>query len=55
MSCLFSGCTKLSKLPELRKWKVSSLKRKNSMFNGCESLPPEISKYNLNDDACYVF
>ena len=53
MSCLFSGCSKLKNLPELKRWKTSNLKRLNSMFNGCNSLSEE-DKSQIKKD-CLIF
>jgi len=50
MSYLFNGCSLLSSLPDISKWKTDNVTYMNHMFFGCSSLSslPDISKWNTN-------
>ena len=38
MSCMFSGCSSLTSLPDISKWNTENVEDISSMFNGCKSL-----------------
>ena len=48
---MFSGCSSLSSLPDISKWKTNNVNNMNGMFSGCSSLSslPDISKWNTNN------
>ena len=53
MERIFSGCSSLTKLPDLSKWNTHNVTNTNSMLSGCSSLItlPDISKWNMNKNT----
>ena len=50
MSYMFSGCSSLSNISDISKWKTNNVNNMSYMFSGCSTLSnlPDISKLNTN-------
>ena len=51
MSCMFSGCSSLSSLPDISNWNTSNVTDMYRMFYECSSLSslPDISNWNIKN------